>query len=136
MKRILPRVLLSAAGLLLLIIGSSVLFTPVSFATANGFELPTMPSALSEYRAPGGMLLVSGLIMLLGAVQSHLTRFGLMLAGLVYSSYGISRLVGVAMDGMPSVALIQAMAIELLVGSLCLATLLVLKPGNAESGQR
>ena len=56
MKRQLPRLILAVSGVLLLVIGSAVLFSPESFAAANGVALPDNPSHLSEYRAPGGML--------------------------------------------------------------------------------
>lgn len=136
MSRLFPRLLLGGAGLLLLVIGAAVLLKPVAFAAANGVELPTIPSALSEYRAPGGMLFVSSVFILLAAVRKDLTRAGLTLAALIYGSYGASRLVGVMLDGMPSDALTQAMIIELLVGSMCLAMLLSPNRNDAESGQR
>ena len=70
MKQIFPRALLGVSGLLLLIIGGAVLFYPVVFAAANGIVLPDAPSLLSEYRAPGGLLIASGVLILLGAVRS------------------------------------------------------------------
>ena len=120
MNIVLPRVLLGLSGLLLFVIGASVLFDPVGFAAANSIRLPVAPSVLSEARAPGGLLLVSAVVMLLGAVRADLTAAGLALAALVYCSYGAARLVGVALDGMPSAPLTQALFVELAIGSLCL----------------
>ena len=84
MKQVLPRALLGVSGLMLLAIGLSVLFNPVSFAAANGFELPAGPSALSEYRAPGGVLVVSAVVILLSLVHRRQMQLGLMLAESLY----------------------------------------------------
>lgn len=136
MSIILPRLTLAMSGILLLVIGSAVLFNPASFATANGMALPDNPSYLSEYRAPGGMLTASGLFLLFAAVRTYYLRMGFALAALVYGSYGISRLVAVAVDGMPSAALTQAMVIELLVGAVCLTALFALNQRENRTGQR
>ena len=120
MKHILPRALLGVSGLMLLAIGLSVLFNPVTFAATNGFELPAAPSALSEFRAPGGVLVVSAIVILLSLVHRHRLQLGLMLAALIYGSYGVARLVSIWLDGLPSKALTQATFVELLVGSICL----------------
>lgn len=129
-----PRALLGSAGLLLLIVGAAVLINPVVFAAANGVDLPDVPSVLSEYRAPGGMLFASAVFILIAAVRSQFIRAALMLSALVYCSYGVSRLIGIVVDGIPSAALMQAMVIELLIGSLCLMVLLRLRRKDAESG--
>ena len=136
MKRVLPRSILGVSGTLLLVIGSAVLFNPESFAAANGIALPDSPSLLSEYRSPGGLLITSAVLILLGAVRTRFIRLGFALAALVYGSYGLSRLVAIAFDGMPSAALAQATAVELLLGSICLAVLLGLNRSRANEGQR
>ncbi len=136
MKRLLPRLILSVSGVLLLVIGSAVLFSPESFAAANGVALTDNPSHLSEYRAPGGMLIASALFILFAAVRVQYIRIGFALAALVYGSYGISRLVAIAVDGMPSAALTQAMVIELLFGSVCLAVWLKLNRREHHTEQR
>ena len=124
MKLILARVLLGIAGTLLLVIGSAVLFLPGDFAAANGFSLTDSPSMLSEYRAPGGMLIMSAVLVLAGALRRRYMRLAFTLAAMVYSSYGVSRLIAMSSDGMPSAALTQATVIELLLGSACLLVLL------------
>lgn len=134
MKLLLSRMLLGVAGLLLLVIGAAVLFNPLAFAASNGVEMPNLPSALSEYRAPGGVLLLSAVLILVSAARAHLIRAGLALAALVYGSYGAARLVGLLLDGMPSAALTQAMIIELLIGSMCFAAFLSLDKGHTNAG--
>lgn len=123
MKLLVARSILGVAGALLLFIGLLVLFNPASIASANGVTLSDSPSLLSEYRAPGGMLIVSAVIILIGALRKRFMRLAFSLAAMIYCSYGISRLIGMIFDGMPSASLTQAAIIELVVGSICLAYL-------------
>ncbi|MEO1201105.1 MAG: DUF4345 domain-containing protein [Pseudomonadota bacterium] len=136
MKRYFPRMTLGLAGGLLFFIGASALFNPVDFAAANGVDLAGLPSALSEYRAPGGMLFASAILMLLGSVRARYLKAGLGLAALVYGSYGIARLVGVLFDGPASETLTQAMFVELLIGAICLATVLGVEHLGSEAAMR
>ncbi len=73
MKRYFPRMTLGLAGALLLFIGASALFTPAEFAAANGVDIAALPNALSVYRAPGGILFVSAILMLLGAFRTAIS---------------------------------------------------------------
>ncbi len=123
MRRLWPRFLLVVSGALLFVIGAAVLFSPRAFFAANGVTLGYDPSLLSEIRAPGGLLVGCAIVMLLGAFRSSITRQALFLAAMVYGSYGFSRLVGMAIDGMPSASLVGATAMELIVGGLCAASL-------------
>ena len=74
-------------------------------------------------RAPGGLLILASLIALAGAVKRSLARTGLILSASVYGSYGLSRLVSLALDGMPSDSLLLAALIELVVAALSLFAL-------------
>lgn len=136
MKTLPARLLLSIAGLLLITIGTAVLFKPATFAAANGISLGNSVSLLSEYRAPGGMLITSALLILLGAVRQKFMQTGFFVAALVYCSYGVSRLVAVIADGLPSAALTQAMFVELLLGTLCLAAFVRARMIRVSNGQR
>lgn len=124
MKALLQRLLLGVSGTLLLAIGSAVLFYPHSFAATNGVVLSDGASLLSEYRAPGGLLVASAVLILHGAMRASFVRWGFALSALVYGSYGVSRVVALTLDGMPSTALVQAMAVELVLGITCLAVFL------------
>ena len=134
MRRMTARAFLGVCGALLLCIGIAVLFQPESFAAANGVALADDPNMRSEYRAPGGMLVASGVLILLGAVRERHTRAAYGLAALVYGSYGVARLVGMGADGLPSAALTQAMVIELLVASICLFVLVRAKRAPIAEG--
>lgn len=120
MMRLAVPLLLGVAGVILLYVGFSTLVTPHAFFAASGTALGSEPSLMSEVRAPGGMLLVSGMIVGLGAFRRDMAALALGLTALTYLTFGASRLVSVALDGMPSDALVWAMAIELAVGALAM----------------
>jgi len=130
------KAILGLSGALLLIIGAAVLLQPETFAAANGIALADNPSVKSEYRAPGGMLVASGLFVLLGAIRRRYMRAAFALAALVYGSYGIGRLIGIGADGIPSDGLVQAMIIELLLGAVCLFGLIRLSLADTSAGRR
>lgn len=124
MTRPIPRLLLALSGSIGLTIGAGILFQPHGFMAASGITLGTDPSLLSEVRAPGGFLIACSLLMLAGAARQKMMRVGLVLSMLLYGTYGLSRLVSIAIDGMPSESLLIATAIEISLGALCLTVLL------------
>ena len=118
MTQPLSRVVLALAGVMAVFIGGALLVSPHAFFAMNHIELGDDPNLLSEIRAPGGLLLAAGAIMIAGVAMRRLTRIGLVTAAVVYCSYGASRLLGILLDGAPSSSLIGAMMIELVVGVL------------------
>ena len=114
------RLLLGLSGLMALWIGAAILIDPTAFHAGNGITLGADPSLLSEVRAPGGALLVLGGLMLAGAFVRALTFASTAVAAAVYLAYGLSRLLAMALDGMPATGLVGATAIELATGTLCL----------------
>lgn len=116
MRYPLTRTVLSLAGIMALGIGGFVLFDPHGFFAQNGIVLGDDPNLLSEIRAPGGVLLAAGIIMIAGAVTKRLMWAATLTAAVVFGMYGISRAVGFLLDGAPSSSLVGAMAVELLVG--------------------
>lgn len=99
------------------------MFVPHFFYAANGIALGEDPSLLSEVRASGGLLAGSGLLILLGAVRVSLRGLATTLVVLVYGSFGLSRLLGLTLDGLPSSGVIGAIAIELIVAAIGLVVL-------------
>lgn len=99
------------------------MFVPHFFYAANGIALGEDPSLLSEVRASGGLLAGSGLLILLGAVRVSLRGLATTLVVLVYGSFGLSRLLGLTLDGLPSSGVIGAIAIELVVAAIGLVVL-------------
>ncbi|MEM1246492.1 MAG: DUF4345 domain-containing protein [Acidobacteriota bacterium] len=119
---------LLVSGLLLLFIGSSLLLAPHSFHAGNGIVLGDDPSLLSEVRAPGGLLAASGLLLLWSSFRASLRPQALQLAVLVYGSFGLARVVAVAVDGLPAPGLVGAAAMELAVAALGLLLLAARRP--------
>jgi len=114
---------LFVAGLVLLGIGGASLVAPVAFHASSGISLGESRSVLSEARAAGGSLLGAGAVILLGAFVSRLAFTASVLGAVMYVSYGLSRLLSMAVDGMPAQELVLATAVELIIGLLCAATL-------------
>ena len=112
------RALLIASSLIASGIGASILFAPAQFHATHGIELSESASLLSEVRAPGGALLLLGVLMGLGAFLRRWTHTSTVLVTAVYLSYGVSRLWSLAVDGTPDPGLIGGTAIELLIGTL------------------
>ena len=117
------RILLVVSGLLAAGIGASILLAPARFHATHGIELGSDPNLLSEVRAPGGALMVLGTSMLVGAFRSAFTLASTAVAAAVYLAYGASRLVSIALDGMPDAGLVGATAIELVIGVACTVAL-------------
>ena len=131
MKSRLTFVFLFIAGLLLLAIGGTILLAPHALHAGNGIVLGHDPNLLSEIRAPGGLLVGSAVFILIGALRPDRQSLAVMLTVLVYGSFGLARLLGLALDGMPATGIVAATVIELVVAAI---GLLVLRhPSDAAS---
>lgn len=118
------RTLLVLGSLIAIGIGAAILVDPVAFHASNGIRVAADPSTLSEARAPGGALLVLGLLMMSGVFVRSFTLASTSIAAAVYLAYGGARLLSFALDGVPGDGLVLATAIELGVGSACAVALL------------
>lgn len=137
MPQLKTRLLLALSGLVLLGVGIAVLFDPIAFFAGNGIALTDNPSLLSEIRAPGTLLLVAGLLILVSAWRAVAMPTALGLATLVYAAYGTGRLLSLFWDGLPSSGLVGAATIELLLAGLNGAVWLhhyLARVGGAELG--
>jgi hypothetical protein len=115
------QIALGLSGLTALTIGVLILFAPQAFYAGYGITLGDDASLLSELRAPGAGLAGFGLLMLRG-IWRHATFSVAVAAALtVFVAFPAGRLVGIAMDGMPSGSVIGALVAELLIAALCLA---------------
>jgi len=126
------KALLIVSGLLGIGIGFALTFFPIAFEASAGIDLGEDINLLSEIRAPSGVLLIGGILIVLGAFISKLTRTAVLLSSLIYLSYGLSRIVGVLMDGLPNESLLMALALELIVGSISLFVLFRFNGRQAE----
>ena len=111
--------LLTLSGLLAIGIGATLLLAPVQFHASNGIQIAADANLLSEMRAPGGGLLVLGLMMLIGVFVRAFTLASTAISAAVYLAYGGARLLSIALDGVPGPGLLAATTIELAIGVMC-----------------
>jgi len=123
------KTILITSGLIASGIGATILFAPVAFYATYGIELDGNYSLLNEMRAPGGALLASGILIMSGAFVDKLAFTAIVVSTLLYLSYGLSRVMSIAIDGMPVEGLVQATALEIITGLFC-AFALVKYRGN------
>jgi len=110
--------LLIISGLIASTIGAAILFAPVEFYASYGMRLNDV-NLLNELSASGGALLASGMLITLGAFVDKLAFTATIVSALLYLSYGLSRVVSIAMNGVPIEGLVQAAILEIVIGLAC-----------------
>lgn len=118
------KTILIISGLIASGIGAAILFAPVAFYATYGIELGSNFSLLNEIRAPGGALLASGILIMSGAFMDKLAFTSVLVSTLLYLSYGLSRVMSIAIDGVPAEGLVQAAVLEIVIGLACVFALL------------
>lgn len=127
------KTLLIISGLIASGIGAAILFAPVAFYATYGIELGGNFSLLNEIRAPGGALLASGILILAGAFVEKLSFTAVVVSTLLYLSYGLSRVLSIAIDGIPVVELVQAAVLEIVIGLACVFALVRYRENQGDS---
>lgn len=112
---------LLVAGILLILVSGFILASPAEFYAANRIELGANVNLINELKAPAGLLLAAGLFMIGAIFVRSQADTALWLASLIYLSYAGSRFLSMAFDGLPAAGLVQAAALEGVVGLACLA---------------
>lgn len=115
------KIALGLSGLTALTIGAFILFMPHAFYASYGIMLGQDANLLSELRAPGAGLAGCGLLMLLGIWRHAVLPVAMAVALTVFIAFPAGRLVGLAVDGIPSGSVIGALVVELVIAALCLA---------------
>ncbi|UWR12259.1 DUF4345 domain-containing protein [Sulfitobacter mediterraneus] len=115
----LTKIALAVSGVIATGVGVGVLFAPHAFHATAGIMLGEDINLLNEMRSSGGMVLVSGLFILLGAIRAKVAFSALVVSSVLYLSYGLSRLVSLAADGIPSGSMLQILVLELVIGGIC-----------------
>ena len=100
-SNIMRRLVLLLSGLIAVAIAVTILFLPEFFYASYGIEVAGDAALKNELKAPSGLLLAGGALMLLGAFRVEWTTHALVAAAVVYLSYGFSRVASFALDGMP-----------------------------------
>lgn len=111
---------LGLSGATALGIGAFILAAPHVFYASYGITLGPDASLLSELRAPGAGLATLGAIMLAGLFRSAMVQPAAIAALSVYLAFPTGRLVGIAIDGMPSSGILGALLLELAIAALLL----------------
>ena len=118
------------SGLVAIGIAVTILLAPEAFYSGYGINVVGNANLVNELKAPAGALLVAGVLMIAGVFRTELVKTSLTTATVVYSSYGLSRLLSIAMDGLPDISLVSAAGIELGIGAACLFALLRTRDSN------
>ena len=105
-------------GLLLTGLGSWRLFDPIAFFENSGLVLNNEAGLLSEARGTGGVVVGFGIVILLGAFSQRLSYTSTIAAIVVFLGFGISRVIGFALDGVPGEGVIQGIIFEFVLGLL------------------
>lgn len=113
MNGFITRTVLAGSGALLAYIGGNLVFAPKAFVQNSGISVEQDPSLISELTAPSGLLIIAGAFMIRGAIKQSSIRPALLIGAIVYGSYGIGRLISIALHGVPSEPLVAAAIIEL-----------------------
>ena len=112
---------LGLSGFTALTIGAFILFAPHAFYASYGIALGEDASLLSELRAPGAGLAGFGLLMLFGIRRHAVLPVSVAVALTVFIAFPAGRLIGFAVDGMPSASIVGALVVEIVIALLCLA---------------
>ena len=115
------KIALGLAGLTAFTIGAFILLAPHAFYAGYGITLGEDNNLLSELRAPGAGLAGFGLLMLSGIRSHAVLPVAMAVALTVFIAFPAGRLIGLAVDGMPSGSVIGALVAELIIAALCLA---------------
>jgi len=118
------KTILIVAGVVGMIVGGANLFVPVAFNASSGIDLGENISLINEMRASGGGLLLSSVVIVMGAFVSRFAFTSTLLATMLYLGYGFSRVVSIMVDGMPSDDLVSVAIFEIFVGLVALFGLL------------
>ena len=121
------RGLLLASGLLATAIATAILFTPDAFYSGYGIEIGSNVSLANEMKAPMGMLLLAGLFILAGAFKRELAVRSLSIATITFLTFGLSRVISIAIDGVPHSGLVSAAVLEIAIGVICFVDLMYLR---------
>ena len=110
------RFYLTIAGLIGVALGTMILFAPIPFYAGYGIDPAGQVNLLNELRSHGLSLVGAGLFIATGAFLPRFAKAATVIAAGLYLSYGVSRLVAVALDGVPSSSLLLAAGIEIAIG--------------------
>jgi hypothetical protein len=110
------RVLLTLGAVTGIGLALTILFLPVPFYSGYGITPNGNVSLLNELKAPTLVILVLGLLQAQAILQPNRLAAGLGSGLLLYLGFGLSRLVAMSADGLPSTGLVAVALTEVLLG--------------------
>lgn len=117
---LLEKITLGISGLTAVGIGSFIMVAPHAFYASYGITLGDNASLLSELRAPAAGLITLGVFMLTGIWRTAMAQLAVAASLIVFLAFPAGRLIGVAVDGMPSGGIIGALVLEIAIAILCI----------------
>jgi len=127
--------LLLASGMLAAGIAVTIFFAPDAFYASYEIDIGTNVGLINELKAPAGMLLMAGLLMLAGVFKAEFVVPSLATATVIYLSYGLSRVLSMMIDGVPNSALVGAAVLEIAIGVSCFLGLMHIRRAGRMQGQ-
>ena len=121
---IILKIVLSISGVIAMAIALMIQIDPNHFYLANHIHLHGNINLLSEIRAPAMALFTYGLVIFLGIFIARLAFTSTVLSTVLYSSYGVGRILGIIFDGKPTDSLMSAATIEITLGLISLICLI------------
>ncbi len=97
---------------MLIVFGAWRVALPIEFYNFSGLTLDNDIGILSEARGAGGAILGLGILIFLGAFFPSLTFTSIIVLIVVFLSYGLARLLGIAADGAPGPDIIKGIISE------------------------
>ena len=114
------KIALGIAGFTALSVGSFILAAPHAFYASYGITLDNDASLLSELRAPAAGLVTLGVLMIAGIWRTAMAQLAVASVLIVFLAFPAGRLIGLAVDGMPSGGIIGALVLEITIAILCI----------------
>lgn len=118
------RAYLTVAGLIGAALGTMILFVPVTFYAGYGIDPTGQVNLLNELRSHGLSLIGAGLFIASGAFLPRFASAATIVAVALFLSYGLSRLIAVVLDGVPSSSLLAAAGVEIVIALIGLGLIL------------
>ena len=110
---------LGISGITALTIGAFILFAPHVFYAGYGLTLSEDPNLLSELRAPAANLAALAIVILAGIFRPGIAPVSGTIALTVFLAFPAGRIAGLLLDGLPSGSVLGALAIEAVIGAIC-----------------
>lgn len=122
-RAIVQRAFLGLSGLIAAGIALAIWLAPAAFYGSYGIDLAGDVNLINELKAPAGVLLVAGVVILAGAVRARFAPTSIRVAAILYLSFGASRFASFLVDGMPSAGLVSAAVLEIAIGAIAMLSL-------------